>query len=53
LIDGLASILREDQIDHILRARQAADMGRENAVRAQLHLQSFSLSSCLGFARRF
>ena len=31
------SVLGEEEIDDLLRARQAADVGRENAIGARLH----------------
>src|SRR5690606_16992639 len=37
---GLAALLPEQHVDHRLRPRQTADMGRENAVGAELHMDS-------------
>ena len=51
-VHRLPAILREDQIHHILRSRQAADMGGENAVRTQLHLLAVSLGFGVAFQRR-
>ena len=38
LVDGFAPVLREQHIDNVLRARQAADVGGENAILTYFHL---------------
>src|SRR5207244_3192984 len=34
----IAAILREQEVDYLLRTRQAADVSRENAIGAHLHV---------------
>ncbi len=44
-INGFAAVLREQDIDHVLRAGQAADVGGKNAVLAYFHFESVLLEA--------
>jgi hypothetical protein len=37
LVNGLAAVLREEEIDNFLRARQAANVSGQDAIGTQLH----------------
>jgi len=53
-IDWFATVLPAQELDEILRPRQAADVGRQNPLDAALHVISLpNLAFCVGRRRKY